>query len=59
VKTYQTTRVNIQYNIVRDRDLSDAAAKIEGYLKSWGTFSGTAPNHEEKGKAEGESKLSN
>ena len=41
-----------RYNIVSDRDLSDAAAKMERHLTALGTISGTTRNEEEKPEAE-------
>ena len=41
-----------RYNIVSDRDLSDAAAKMERHLESVGTISGTVPKSEKEQRAE-------
>jgi integrase len=52
ISGHKTRSVFDRYNIVSDRDLSDAAAKMERHLESLGTISGTVPNDEKKRKPE-------
>jgi integrase len=51
ISGHKTRSVFDHYNIVSDRDLSDAAAKMERHLESLGTIPGTTPKLDKKPEA--------
>jgi integrase len=59
ISGHKTRSVFDRYNIVSDRDLSDAAAKMERHLESLGTIPGTTSKSEEKPHAKNAAKLFN
>ena len=59
ISGHKTRSVFDRYNIVSDRDLSEAAAKMERHFESLGTILGTVPNPEKRAETEIVGKLLN
>jgi hypothetical protein len=59
ISGHKTRSVFDRYNIVSDRDLSDAAAKMERHLESLGTISGTTSKSERKPQTKNAAKVLN